>query len=293
MKPELNTATPDAVERERVALLKLLADEDPEVHQAIMARLVAQGPAVCSWLRPHLLSSDPLLRRRAHEVVLHFERCDTDREFLAFCLRNGEEFELETGVLMLARTASPEINCDAYRALLDEFASELRDRLDLGAEPRLFLAQFNTWMFTDHGFKGDRDNFFAPRNNYLNEVLDRRLGNPIGLSIVYLLLAQRLSLPVAGIGFPGHFLCRYQDAEESVYIDVFDGGRLLTKADCVQHLLHSAFGLNEQFLAPVSPRRMLMRLCGNLHQSYLHLKQQPNALRVQGYLTALSRGMGN
>jgi regulator of sirC expression with transglutaminase-like and TPR domain len=293
MNPTLNSATPDAVERERQALLKLLADEDPEVHQAIQARLIAQGAVVCDWLRPHLLSNDPLLRRRVHEVVLHYERCDTDREFLAFCLRHGEEFDLETGVLLLARTASPEINCDAYRALLDEFASTLRERLDFDAEPRALLVRLNTWMFGDLGFKGDRENYFAPRNNYLNEVLDRRLGNPVGLSIVYLLLTQRLKLPVTGIGFPGHFLCRYQDAAESIYIDVFDGGRLLTKADCVQHLLHSAFGLNEQFLAPVSPRRMLMRLCGNLHQSYLHLKQQDNALRVQGYLTALSRGMGN
>jgi regulator of sirC expression with transglutaminase-like and TPR domain len=168
----------------------------------------------------------------------------------------------------------------------------LHTRVDLTAEPRELLAQINAWVFGELGFRGDRENYFAPRNNYLNEILDRRLGNPIGLSLVYLLLTQRLQLPIVGIGFPGHFLCRYQTATESVYIDVFDHGRLLSKADCIQHLLHSAFGLHDQFLSPASPRRMVLRLCGNLHQSYLHLQQQENALRVHGYLLALQRPGG-
>jgi regulator of sirC expression with transglutaminase-like and TPR domain len=276
-------------ERERAALLKLLGDDDPGVHAAVRDRIIAHGPTACEWLRPHTLSSDPLLRKNAHGIILHFERRTADRDFLVFCLRHGEGLDLETGVLLLARTTYPEINFDAYRAVLDGYADALRPRLDPADNPRAQLAVINQYLFKELGFRGNRENFFDPKNSYLNQVLDRRTGNPISLCLVYLLLARRLKLPIIGIGLPGHFVCRYQSSLDSIYIDAFDRGRLLTKADCVQYLLHSAFGLHEQFLAPVAPRRLLMRMCGNLHQSYLHLEHTEDATRMQGYLTALAR----
>lgn len=275
---------------QRVALVKLLADEDEAVHQAVRERILAFGPDAADWLRPHALSRDGLLRGRVREILRQFAAREADREFLLFCLRNHDDFDLETGALLLARTAHPEINGEACRALLDQWAGESRERVKFAGEPRGFLARWNAWLFGPEGFRGDRETYFRPGNNYLNEVLDRRAGNPIGLSLVYLLLARRLRLPVAGIGFPGHFLCRYQDAAESVYIDVFDGGRLLSKADCVNHLLRSGLGFQEQFLAPVNARLMLLRMCANLRQSYAHLGEGENALRVRGYVAALTRG---
>jgi len=275
-------------ERERQALLNLLADEDPQVYTAVRKRIVSFGPAVCEWLRPHTLSSDPHLRRHSQEIILHFERCEADREFLLFCLHKGEDLDLETGALLLARTTYPEANSEAYSALLDSFADDIAPRLDAGLKPRELLGVVNRHLFQELGFRGDEATYFDPRNSYLNQVLDRRKGNPISLCLVYLLVARRLRLPIAGIGLPGHFVCRYQSSVDSVYIDAFDQGRLLTKADCVQFLLHSAFGLHEQFLAPVTSRRILMRMCGNLHQSYLHLDAREEATRIQGYLAALS-----
>lgn len=275
-------------EREKAALLRLLGDDDPEVYSVVRQRIVSFGPEVCAWLRPHTLSSDPLVRRHSQEIIQHFERREADREFLLFCLRKGEDLDLETGALLLARTAYPSINTEAYRALLDSFSEAIAPQLDPGLDPRELLGVINRHLFTELGFRGDEATYFDPRNSYLNQVLDRRKGNPISMSLVYLLVARRLRLPVAGIGLPGHFVCRYQSTLETVYIDAFEQGRLLTKADCVQFLLHSAFGLHEQFLAPVTSRRMLMRMCGNLHQSYLHLDAKDEARRMQGYLAALS-----
>jgi regulator of sirC expression with transglutaminase-like and TPR domain len=287
--PPMNTSMPEAVARERAALLTLLADDDARVVQMIEARILAQGPEAAAWLEPHRLSDDPTLRRRVRGILLSFARRQADHDFLAYCLRHRDGFDLETAALLLARTAQPELNVEAYRAVLDDFAGQLTERLSPAVGAREMLQQVNDWLFGELGFRGNRKEYYAPENNYLNEIIDRRLGNPIGLSVVYLLLARRLRLPVAGIGFPGHFLCRYQDAADSIYIDVFDGGRLLTKADCVQQLLHSAFGLQEEFMAPVTPRRILLRLCGNLHQSYLHLEDHDAAQRMQGYKLALQR----
>jgi regulator of sirC expression with transglutaminase-like and TPR domain len=286
------TASKPAVpldERERAALLNLLGDEDPGVYAAVRDRILGQGPSVCDWLRPHALSSDPVLRKRVHALINHFERHAADREFTAFCLRYGETFDLETAVLLLARTTYPEINPAAYRALLDEYAETLRPRLAGISAPRGRLEIINEYLFEELGFRGNQEDYFDPRNSYLTQALDRRTGNPISLCTVYLLLAHRLQLPIAGIGLPGHFVCRYQSSVAAIYIDVFERGRLLSKADCVQYLVHSAFGLHDQFLAPVPSRRMVMRMCGNLHQSYLHFELHEEAERMQGYLTTLSR----
>jgi len=275
-------------ERERRALLNLLGDEDPQVYEAVRQRIVSLGPEVCDWLKPHTLSGDPQVRRHSLDIIQHFAKREADREFLLFCLHKGDDLDLELGALLLAHTAYPDINFEAYRALLDSFAEAIEPRLSPNLTPRELLSVINQHLFKDLGFRGDEETYFDPKNSYLNQVLDRRKGNPISLCLIYLLIARRLKLPVTGIGLPGHFVCRYQSSLDSVYIDAFDQGRLLTKADCVQFLLHSAFGLHEQFLAPVTSRRMLMRMCGNLHQSYLHLEAKEDALRMQGYLAALS-----
>src|SRR3954451_3638350 len=114
-------------EGQRSALLKLLADEDSAVHQAVRNKIVSYGPRVCSWLRPHTLSDDPALRRRAQEILRHFGRQAADDRFLAFCLKHGEELDIEEGTWLLAQTQYPDINAEAYRALLDDHAAELRD----------------------------------------------------------------------------------------------------------------------------------------------------------------------
>lgn len=288
MKTPSSTERHAPNEREKRALLNLLGDDDPEIYHAVRERIVSLGPEVCDWLRPHTLSGDPELRRHSRDIIYHFERREADREFLLFCLHRGEDLDLETGALLLARTAYPTINIEAYSALLDSYADVIAPHINASLTPRELLSVINHHLFKELGFRGDEETYFDPRNSYLNQVLDRRKGNPISLCLIYLLVARRLKLPIAGIGLPGHFVCRYQSTLDSVYIDAFDQGRLLTKADCVQFLLHSAFGLHEQFLAPISSRRMLMRMCGNLHQSYLHLEAKEDATRMQGYLAALS-----
>src|SRR5260370_39674048 len=106
-------------ESRQSALVKLLADEDPAVYKAVREKILTYGPRSVEWLRPHMLSREPVLRRRAHELVLHFGRRQADDGFLAFCLEQGEELDLERGAWLLAHTQDPEINVAAYQALWD------------------------------------------------------------------------------------------------------------------------------------------------------------------------------
>jgi regulator of sirC expression with transglutaminase-like and TPR domain len=240
-------------------------------------------------MREHTLSNDPILRRRASEIVNYFARQDADTQFLAFCLNQGEDSDLEQGVLLLARTQYPSINPEAYGALLDDFAGQLRERLDFSAPTEQVLRVINDYLFRELHFSGDEQNFSDPQNIYFNLVLDRRVGNPISLSLLYLLIARRLRLPMVGVGLSGDFLCRYQSSRAEIYVDVFHGGRLMTKADCVKQVLHLRQRFEESSLAPVSARRILLRLCAQLHQIYHQQKAPAQTERLQRYLVALAK----
>ncbi len=276
-------------ERQKTALISLLADEDPAVYQTIRSTILSYGLEAIAWLRPYTLDRDPVLRRRAQEIVYHLSRQDSDHRMLTFCLNQGEELDVEQGAWLLAQTQYPDINVAAYQALLDSFASELRERLAGQAGTDKILGIMSQYLFSELDFSGNEQNYYDPDNSYLNRVVDRRLGNPISLCLTYLVIARRLSLPVVGIGMPGHFLCRYQSSTGEAYVDAFNRGRLLTKAECIKYLMQSGHGYLEGYLAPVSSRRMLLRMCANLHQIYVDLELSKEASRVQRYIVALSR----
>jgi regulator of sirC expression with transglutaminase-like and TPR domain len=290
MNSARNIALPTELSQsQRAALISLLADEDPAIFQPVREKLLSCGPTAAEWLRPHMMSNDSALRRHAHQIVLHFDRQAADDHFLGFCLRHGEEFDLEQGAWLFAQAQYPWINVEAYRALLDDYANELRERIGGTADPADVLTIINQYLFNDLGFVGNENAYYDPENSYLNRVLDRRTGNPINLSLVYILVARRLRLPIAGIGLPGHFICRYQSSADHIYFDPFHRGKFLTKADCVQYLVNANCSLRDDALAPVSPRRLLLRICSNLHQIYQRLEQAVETTRLQRYLIALAR----
>ncbi|EEF61330.1 SirB1 family protein [Pedosphaera parvula] len=276
-------------ESQKAALITLLSDEDPGVYQTIRDKILSFGHESLFWLRPHTLSSNPALRRRVQEIVQHFARKEADNRFLAFCLTEGEDLNLEQGAWLLTQTQFPDTNLEAYQALLDSYAGELRERIDPRGEAEHIIGNFNDYLFGVLGFTGNEQNYYEPENNYLNRVMDRRTGNPINLCLVYLLLAKRLRLPIVGIGLPGHFICRFQSSSEEYYIDVFNKGKLWTKANCIQYLLYGNYPVSDEHLAPVTSRRMLIRMCGNLHQIYHNLDRHDETTRLQRYLIALAK----
>lgn len=290
MQPlELVTSPAGLSETQREALISLLTDDDPAIHQMVRGRLLSYGRTACDWLRPYTLSDNPVLRRRAREIIGHQNREAADEQFLDFCRRHGEEFDLEAATGLLARTRHPDLNLAAYTALYDLWAEQVRERLVPGLSAHATLAVINRFLFEELGFKG-----FEQYNDdvdccYLNRVVDRRRGNPIGLCALYLFVTRRLRLPVTGIGLPGHFICRYQSSTEEIYLDCFRQGAFLTKRDCYSFLLRSHFDLSDRLLSPVNPRLMLLRMCNNLHQTYAQMEMREESLRVRRYVTALTK----
>jgi regulator of sirC expression with transglutaminase-like and TPR domain len=281
--------SPALSEGQKAALISLLADDDPAVYQLIREKLLSFGQEAIGWLRPHTLSSDPVMRRHALEIAHHLSRQASDNRFLTFCLSQGGDLDIEEGSWLLAQTQYPDINVAAYQALLDSYAGDLRERVDFAADTEDVLRTLNQYLFSALKYNGNEHDYYDPENSYLNRVMDRRTGNPISLCLIYILLSRRLRLPIVGIGMPGHFICRYQTSREEIFIDAFNQGRLLTKSECIRYLKQTGHGFQEGYLAPVNPRRMLLRMCTNLHQIYYQLELAEEAARLQRYLVALAK----
>lgn len=276
-------------EKIRRALISLLGDDSEDIAQTIREKILSYGRASRPWLEAESLNGDPLTRRRVRSLLKFLHREEADERFTTFCQHHGEEFDLEQGIWLIAQTRHPEINVEAYRALLDDWANRLREALRPYRKGESQLAVLNEFLFGELGFKGNEQNYYDPENSYLNRVIDGRTGNPISLCLLFMLIGRRLEMPIAGIGFPGHFLCRYQNSQEEHYIDAFNQGKLLSKAQCMQYLKRNGLGVREGYLVPISARRVLLRICANLHQIFLQLSEHDEAARVQRYLVALAK----
>lgn len=273
----------------QAALLTLLADDDPVVSEGIRERLMSGGAAAQEWLEGHRLHADPVARRRVLEILERFEAVGADAEFLSFITSHGENFDLEDAVWRLVRTRHPEAPIAGYAAQLDEWAGRLKEQFSRVSNGAEMLGQINQLLFVELGFRGNEEHDYDPANSYLDVVMDRRVGIPISLCAVYLFICRRLSLPVTGIGMPGHFLCRYQTPREEYYIDAYHGGRLLTRIECLRRLKQFAVEYEEGALQPISPRRILHRMVANLYLVHKERRERAEAGRLQRYLGPLTR----
>jgi regulator of sirC expression with transglutaminase-like and TPR domain len=195
--------------------------------------------------------------------------------------RADEEINLARAALMVAREEYPQLSEDRYLGRLDLLAEETRDRLDDENAHLLVLQELLNALYNRHGFRGNREAYYDPRNSFLNDVLDRGLGIPLTLGIVVLEVGWRLGLPLEGVNFPGHFLVRFRGDAIDLLIDPYDGGAVRFE-DEAQELLDRVYGgmirVQKSFLKSASKREMLVRLLLNLKSLYLNVRDHERAL---------------
>jgi regulator of sirC expression with transglutaminase-like and TPR domain len=208
--------------------------------------------------------------------------------------RPADAIDLARAALVMGQFEYPDLDVAAYLNRLDhlaELASQTIASTDL---PALMLAQF---LFDTLGFAGDSVNYTDPRNSFLNEVLERRLGIPISLSVLFLEVAQRAGVRAEGVGLPGHFIVRVVlDSGQVIYLDPFHGGAILSEADCrerVRVLTDGKLPFNEAFLNPVNARYILTRMLNNLKNFYAAAGDFYRASKVVERLLVMNPGDPN
>jgi len=197
-----------------------------------------------------------------------------------------EQFSLAEACLLLAEDQYPELDIAACIAKLDAMAATVRGRLAADALAEQKVAALNFHLFGELRFCGNADAYYDPRNSYLNEVLERRTGIPITLSIVYLEVGRRLGLQLQGVSFPGHFLVKLRLKRGQLLLDPFIGGEPCSESE-LRTRLGQALPSDrrgkldlDRYLEPASPREIVARVLRNLKGIYLKSGKLEHALAV-------------
>ncbi|MGH9559756.1 MAG: SirB1 family protein [Bryobacteraceae bacterium] len=201
---------------------------------------------------------------------------------------HGNKARLDRAALDLARIQFPDLEAEPFLDRLNELASQLGDRLRNFNDGRDFVETAQRFLFKEMGFHGNEDDYFDPLNACLNEVLDRRTGIPVALSVMYMEIARRLAMPVYGIGLPRHFILEFDDGNYSAYIDPFHGGRTITARECFR--LAGAKMADPSLLARASKKEIVMRMLHSLHRNYLERSDWPRAVGTLDLIIAGTPG---
>ncbi len=260
----VDAKTPAPLNRE--ALLSLLDDTSPIVRRALLLHFTQLGSAAEQFLRSVAAGDHRPLAWHARWFLDELKFTDPVAEFRGFI--RSLNYELETGALLLARTVNPGLDAGRCCDELDAIAARCRELIVEPSSAREKCRVINRVLYHDHGFHGNIEQYTDPLNSFLDQVLARRKGIPISLSLLYLLVARRLGLDLEAVGLPGHFMVGCFHEELPFFIDAFDGGVFRTPDEIFRFLRTRDIEPKLSDLAPTPVREVLCRCCRNLVQHY-------------------------
>ncbi len=257
------------------SVVALLDDPDALVAMKIRDKLYSYGSTLIPTLRVlHSLHRDDRARANLNSVIQRF-RADSLARLLRMireAAHKRSDIDLEPAVLLVSQFGYPETNPAAIRQELDEIAlrvhrvyieGQMHNDLNL-------VLSINRVLFDEERYSGAEDDYYRPDNSYFIKVLQARQGIPISLSILYMLVAERVGVDIFGISMPTHFLVYNPDL--NVYIDTFNKGIFLSHRDCCEYLANQGYHFNESMLRKSANIAIVLRLLTNIH--YAHTKSE-------------------
>lgn len=280
------------------ALINLIDDPDDTVYTQVRDRIISLGaPAVAALERAWETDDLGDLFRNRIEDILHTIHLDVTYQRLKTWAA-GETQDLLEGALIVARYRYPELDEHRVRSKLAALRQDIWLELNDELTPFEKVRVFNHVFFQAHGFKGNKRNYHAPQNSYINEVLDSKQGNPLSLSIIYQVIASELGLPLRGVNLPNHFVLAWTDTGGVspgllghpgvlFYVNTFSQGDILGKNEILGFLKKLNLPPQESFFVPCSTADMVRRLLNNLLNSYQKQQDSDRADDMRRLLTAL------
>jgi len=209
--------------------------------------------------------------------------------FARLAIAPDPELDMGEAALRIASARYPLLNVRRYLGRLDAIARTAGPRAARCPHLHDKVEVLREVVYKDLGLRGNGRQYYDPRNSYLNEVLDRRLGIPLTMAIVLLEVAERIHVPLRGVSFPGHFLVRVGETE--TFMDPWEGGRLLSVDDCrilLERQGRGSFAFDRRFLRPATKREILLRLLRNLKVAHTKREEWEEALAALDRLLALA-----
>lgn len=283
------------------ALISLLDDPDEKIFQEIREKIKSIGSEVIPLLENAWETSfDSLLQNRVENLIhtIQFESINQDLSIWA----QAGGHDLLSGVLLIARYQYPDLNEKKVRAHIDQMRSDVWLELNANLTALEKVRVINHIVFDVHGFSGNTQNFHAPQNSYINNVLESKKGNPLSLSILYTIIAQGLNIPIFGVNLPEHFILAY--VEESThlpilagnpspkvifYINPFSKGSAFSYKEIDSFLKQLKLDPDKMYYEPCSNIDMISRLIRNLIFSFEKLGYPDKSKEMQLLLSCVSR----
>ncbi|MCX7762146.1 MAG: transglutaminase-like domain-containing protein [Candidatus Kryptonium sp.] len=261
-----------------VSLVKLLDDEDASVSKIAYEKLLNLG----SNALPMLLKIKDVASDKAKSLLLEIVDVIRYRKYVddVISFFAAPEKDIEKGSFLVAKFAYSEVNFKHYSEILDLMAVELRKRIYTKENFYDIVETVNKFFFVEQGFRGNMENYYDIDNALINRVIDRRLGIPITLSLIYILVGKRVNLPVYGIAMPGHFIVRYESNGFEIYVDPFDSGRIMTRAECEKFVSQIGYSEKDIYFKRATPELFVKLMFENLALAYKSNGYIANAQRL-------------
>lgn len=257
------------------AIEELLDDPTPSVRRAILVELVNLGEEGRQFILECCKSGNLVVRLHAHEVLAVLDKDSPVKMFHRFI--RSLNYELESGYILLSRIDNRQLEVSEYIQKLDEMAARCQSLIYSPMSPREKCRVLNRVIFHEYGFTGNRADFNNPNNTFLHTLFKTRKGLPISLSILYLLVARRLEMPLEPVGIPGRFMVGCFVEDKPFFIDVFENGIFRSIEDVVYYIERNRMSVTLGLLGPCPVGEVLCRCCRNLSKQFAMLNDHAKA----------------
>jgi regulator of sirC expression with transglutaminase-like and TPR domain len=269
-------------------LIRLLDDRDEFVRSRVRDQLIETGEDALPFLEMAVRTENLTLSVMATQIIEAIFPKQLGGKFRQLVLSaRGGDLNLEAGMILLMEFGYPHSKMEEVTGHLDQLAARLRDRVRPDDSPEQAIQILTRFLFVEEGFAGNESNYLDPDNSYFNKVLERKTGIPITLSALCLLVANRLGLPVVGVGLPGHYIVKYALPENPIFFDPFHKGRVLEREDCIQIVNRAGIKFEEHHLSQATHKETLVRMINNLVAAYSQLGELEKARQLKEYIGIL------
>jgi len=267
------------------AIVRLLRDNDPATVSLVKEQLIERGSDGVAALRDLLALDDEAVTAHVREVIEKIETREAQDDMLLCAHLFPEHGDIEAVWWLMTLSFEPDAPIAKLQRRLDSWGRRLHVLVARANSARERLQALTTLLAEDLGFRGNAEDYYDPKNSFLNEVIERRQGIPISLAMLYAIVGRRAGMQIDGINMPGHFIARY----ERILFDPFHQGRILSRPDCEAILARQRLKVESIYFAPASSRVILMRVLANLLFIFERAGEKRRHGMVKGWLKALER----
>jgi regulator of sirC expression with transglutaminase-like and TPR domain len=271
------------------ALISLLDDDDTEVLSHVEKEILALGEEIIPFLENEWENNfNPIVQKRIEELI-HTVHYDLLKVRLA-AWKDGGAKDLLEGMWIIATYQYPDLELSKLKSEIDQIYFEAWTNMKNELHPFDQVKILNNVLFNQYRFSANTKNFHSPSNSMINIVLESKKGNPITLCVIYLLVAQKLNMPVYGVNLPNLFILTYKSEAVQFYINAFNKGLIFSKADIDNYLSHLNINPLDIFYQPCSNLDIARRMLRNLSVSFEKLGDAVKVEEIKLLLDSISDG---